>query len=146
MLIISSEVGQSKIHGLGVFTKEDVKKGAVIWVSHKDFDLYYTEEQLNRLPEVPRTNMYDHCYKNNKTGKFVLCGDEARYMNHSDEYNVVSQHFSSEEEARAFGLGDEVDWAEGVSVAARDIAKGEELTCDYKEFDLDARRKLGEFY
>jgi len=146
MLIVSCEIGPSKIHGLGVFAKENVKKGAVVWVSHKDFDVYYTEEQINRLHEVPRANMFDHVYINPKTGKYVLCGDEARYMNHSDDYNIVSHHFASEEEARSFGLGDEVDWVEGISIAARDITKGEELTCDYKEFDLDARRKLGDYY
>lgn len=44
----------------------------------------------------------------------------------------------------SYGLGAEVDWTEGCNIAARDIEAGEELTCNYKDFDSDASRKLGE--
>ena len=51
----------------------------------------------------------------------TLCGS-FRHMNHAAEPNVLS-------------LSDR-------DVAARDIAAGEELTCDYRTFDLDATAKL----
>jgi len=143
LLTIAGAVGVSQIHGMGVFAREDVKKGALVWVSHKDFDHSYTAEQIARLPEPTRLRILSHCYLSPRTGKYFLCGDEARFMNHSDSYNLVSRYFHSEEEARtAFGIGDEVDWIEGVNVAGRDISAGEELTCDYKEFDLDFQNKL----
>ncbi|MCB1496704.1 MAG: SET domain-containing protein, partial [Bauldia sp.] len=46
---------------------------------------------------------------------FVLCGDNARFMNHSSKPN-------------ADDIGD-------LTIACRDIAKGEEITCDYAKFD-----------
>jgi len=58
----------------------------------------------------------------------TLCADNAKHMNHSDSPNVVN--------------GEDGDGVE-TNVAARDIEAGEELTCDYYSFDLDAARKLG---
>jgi SET domain-containing protein len=46
-------------------------------------------------------------------------------MNHSDEPNVIEGDLDREE-----------------NIAACDIEVGEELTCDYYAFDLDAQRKL----
>ena len=51
----------------------------------------------------------------------TLCGDHAKHMNHSDDPNLLDLE---------------------TNVAARDIAAGEELTCNYYIFDLDASRKL----
>lgn len=48
----------------------------------------------------------------------VLCGDNARFMNHSFEPNC--------------------DDRTGVTFALRDILAGEELTCDYRVFDLES--------
>ena len=46
-------------------------------------------------------------------------------MNHSDKPNVIEGDPDREE-----------------NIAARDIEAGEELTCNYHAFDLDAVRKL----
>jgi len=146
MLIIEASVGTSSIHGLGVFTKVAIKKGTIIWVAHKGFDIYYSQEQIDILPPVPRNNMLDHLYVNSFNGRLVLCGDEARYMNHSESPNLLSHLWNSEEEMKKDGFGDEVDWTEGANMAIRDIEAGEELTCNYKDFDADAKRKLGDAY
>lgn len=36
-----------------------------------------------------------------------------------------------------------LETADGLNVAARDISAGEELTCNYNEFDKEAFHKLG---
>jgi SET domain-containing protein len=55
----------------------------------------------------------------------ILCGDHSKHMNHSAEPNLL-------------------DLENGYkNVAARDIAVGEELTCNYYDFDLAANAKLG---
>ncbi len=51
----------------------------------------------------------------------MLCGDDARFFNHSDTPNC-------------FDFPDERG---GTTVAARDIDPGEELTSDYASFDAN---------
>jgi len=48
--------------------------------------------------------------------RFILCCDDARFINHSDTPNIVPEF-------------DEGGY--GIDVAARDIAEGEEITADY---------------
>ena len=55
-----------------------------------------------------------------KTGCYINCGDNAKYINHSDNPNIIS----------VFDDTSEVD----NSIAARGIAIGEELTLDYRSF------------
>lgn len=57
-----------------------------------------------------------------RTGLYVLCGDDARFFNHSEDPNCFD--FYSDEE-------------QDLTAARRDIRTGEELTCDYALFDLD---------
>jgi len=56
---------------------------------------------------------------------WVLRMDDARFMNHSSEPNLCNGSSSL------------------VDIACRDIAPGEELTCDYYSFDAEAAKKLG---
>jgi hypothetical protein len=114
---------------------------------HRDFDLRITEEQIASLPRAVRDALRAHCYRDREG--LVLCGDEARYMNHAQDCNVGSVYPRCYDEAVALlsaaGIAvNGVDWAAGVCVALRDIEAGAELTCDYYEFDLNARQKLGD--
>jgi hypothetical protein len=56
-------------------------------------------------------------------GGFVLCGDNAKWMNHSDEANTAAVF-----EGKNPRVYDR-------DVAVRDIRVGEEITCDYRAFD-----------
>ena len=49
---------------------------------------------------------------------YVLCFDDARYFNHSDNPNCKTI--------------ESLDDKEGVEIAGKDIQKGEELTVNYK--------------
>ena len=51
-----------------------------------------------------------------------------RFFNHSDDPNCIGAKSS--------------DDSEGVNIAAKDIWEGEELTCDYREFDADFDHKM----
>ena len=53
-------------------------------------------------------------------GHYVLCGDNAKFMNHAEDPNCT-------------------DADPQYTVARRAIEAGEELTCDYREFDIDCR-------
>jgi len=112
----------SGIHGLGLFAAEFIGEGRVVWESHPAVDIRLTAEQIAGLPDPCREQIRKYSYRERHTGLYVLCGDDARFFNHSPRPNCV-----------------DVFTAEGgdLTLAARDIEEGEEMTCDYALFDLD---------
>jgi uncharacterized protein len=117
MLMVKSYLGYSKIHGLGLFAAEDISLGALVW-QHGLIDQEFTKEQIASLPAIAK-EFIGHFGSEVEPGVFSLCGDNARFMNHSKEPNISSAG------SRGFAL--------------RDIAAGEEITCDYGEFELGLR-------
>ena len=126
MLIIETFIEQSPIHGLGIFTKHALAKGTVISRFMPPFDAQFPHELLVALSPVEQQYLRIYAYRSKFTRLWVLNGDNDRYMNHSTDPNT-SMHPDGTSE----------------NVALRDIAAGEELTCDYRGFDLEWRAKLG---
>lgn len=118
MFRIPTYVGRSEIHGFGVFTPDPIDAGTTIWDFTPGIDWEMTPEELEAFPEPYRSRLLTYSYKDER-GIYVLCGDNARYMNHSDTPNC--------------------DDGGPVTVAARHIEAGEELTCDYRLFDVPSR-------
>ena len=115
MLKVKTRVGVSKIAGLGLFADERIAKGTVIWhaspatvtrVTKTEFEVSLTDAER----EYVKT--YGYLWQ----GEWVICGDNAKYMNHAPVPNTEN------------GLAPET------TVASRDIRVGEELTCDYATF------------
>src|SRR5262245_26084252 len=121
MLLVDTTVGPSQIHGLGCFANEFIPQGKRVWVFDRRIDPLVYVAQLSKLPEAMQAFLNDKGFVATRRWRkcIVLCGDDSRYMNHSDEPNLIK------------------------NVANRDIDVGEELTCDYWSFDLDAAKKLG---
>jgi hypothetical protein len=130
MLLVATSLRPSPIHGLGCFTTQRIRRGQVVWIYDPRIDLRLTLSALGALPETARAFFHHYGYVDMQRGEpaVTLCADNAKHMNHSATPNVVN--------------GEDDDGAE-TNVAARDIEAGEELTCDYFSFDLDAERKLG---
>lgn len=128
MLLVRTSVRYSPIHGLGCFAEEDIIKGQEVWRFEPNLDSLIAEEKISDFPEAIQEFLLMYCYSEMKSGKkvYVLCGDHARHMNHDKSPNLLEGKSGSE----------------SVNVAGRDIKKGEELTCDYTEFDSDASHKL----
>jgi SET domain-containing protein len=129
MLMVKTRLGLSDIAGIGLFAAENIKKGTVTWRFMAGFDRLLTEAEIEALPEPAKSNILDHTYLDAASGLFVLCADNARFMNHADQPNTAGVH--------------EPGAIEGYDVATRDIAAGEELTCDYRTFDAHVDVKLG---
>ncbi len=123
MLLVKTKIGQSKIHGIGVFANQFIPKGTPIWKFQPGFDLKIDKSELANLSEPAKEQFFEYTYLNPKTNKYILCFDDARFFNHSDNPNCIDSNSSDDEE--------------GIDIAARDIQEGEELTCDYKEFEAD---------
>ena len=129
MFHIPTVLGPSEIHGTGVFAATDIPSGTIIWTFNPEVDWEMTDAQFRSFPEPFRTKLLRYCYQDERTGLYVLCGDNAKFMNHRNEPNCDDSGRST--------------------IANRDIRAGEELTCDYRSFDLlsrgsDARDARGE--
>jgi len=117
MMIVPTFVGPSPIEGVGVFAGEFIPAGSPVWILDETLDLLLTSEQVARLPELQQRFIERYGYPHmTREGITVLEFDNGRFMNHSARPNT---DFTDPE----------TGWA------IRDIAKGEEITCDYGEFD-----------
>lgn len=124
MVPVKTSVRPSTIHGLGCFAEEPIKKGQVVWTFDPACDIEVKVEDLSGIPAAVREFLLDLGFVELVDGHevLILCRGHGNYINHSDTPNLLD-------------LED--------NVAARDIEAGEELTCNYWLFDLDAARKLG---
>ena len=115
MLRVRTYLAPSAIEGIGLFAEEPIPRGTLIWKHDERFDLSYDLREIDEEDELLRELLRCYGYQPADAPVFVLCGDNARFMNHSSKPN-------------ADDIGD-------LTIACRDIAKGEEITCDYAKFD-----------
>jgi hypothetical protein len=117
MLLIPNYVGPSAIEGVGVFAGAPIAEGTVIWKLDERFDLIFSEEEVARLEGEQRLFAERYGYSHTtRPGFTILELDNGRFMNHSARPNT---QFTDPL----------IGWA------LRDIAEGEEITCDYSEFE-----------
>ena len=86
MFLIPTYLAPSSIHGVGVFTPFPLSAGSRLWQFDLAVDWRITPEEMERFPEPYRAQFLAFSYVDEQ-GQYVLCGDNARYMNHSDEPN-----------------------------------------------------------
>ena len=98
--------------------------GTVTWQFDPKFDTAFDESDLALLPPVTRHDFLKHAYFDHSLKKFVMCFDNQRFINHSDTPNIISTPQRD--------------------MAGRDIEPGEEMTCDYAQYEHDwfERRNL----
>ena len=116
MLLVHNYVAASDIEGVGVFAAEPIAAGTSIWRLEPDFDRLVSTEAYQSAPPPLRELLERYAYPSPDTPGFIVYEvDNGRFMNHAAEPNTSF--------AEAAG-----------GIASRDIAAGEELTCDYGEF------------
>ncbi len=69
MLLVKTYLGKSRIHGLGVFAGQSIRKNAKIWRFVYGFDRYYTRKRLAKLPKAARDYIKLHAI----SGKMKSC-------------------------------------------------------------------------
>ncbi|MGH6865546.1 MAG: SET domain-containing protein [Methyloceanibacter sp.] len=117
MLLISTYVAPSSIEGLGVFSDEFIAKGQLMWSLNPKFDIFIHESEIGALPPHMQKFVSHYSYPHlGMPGYVVVDADNGRFMNHSLTPNT---------DFRVFDKG----------YALADIAQGEEITCNYHEFD-----------
>lgn len=128
MLMVRTALKPSAIHGLGLFTLDDIQPLEVIWSFDERFDRYFTLQELKALPSAATASLFKYGYFSKRSGKFILDSDDARFINHADHPNTKLIA---------------VDWCdEDQIVASEFIAAGTEITVSYDDHaDLKKERK-----
>jgi SET domain-containing protein len=116
MMTVRSYLGPSAIEGLGVFCRDPIAKGQVIWRHDPLLDLRVPLARLADYPENVRAFIERYAYADLRDpAMLVLESDEGKFMNHSSRPNT---DFRGRDEG----------------FALVDIPAGTEITCDYGEF------------
>ena len=119
-MLVPCYLGPSGIEGLGVFCSEPIKKGQPIWTLDLRLDRLLSISEFEDMDSRIQNFLLRYTYiRPHDRDHYVLDGDEGRYMNHSDAPNT-----------------DYPNTQTGYAVC--DIPAHTELTCDYRQFDINA--------
>jgi uncharacterized protein len=129
MLLVPIEVRQSRIHGLGVFAAAPIAEGTRVWQFDPGVDQRHPVDWLQRQPAHVRRFVATHAVLSLDRRHYCILGDQTLFVNHSLDSNLAPRD-------------EQVVNGEGVVVAARAIAPGEELTINYGEIDAADRERL----
>src|SRR5262245_25946217 len=116
MLLPGIEVSESPTHGRGLFARQHIPRGTVVWHPCPECRVVPAAE-LKHVPTADFQDLDELGYYLEDGDILLPCSNACR-MNHSCDAAVLD-----------FGL----DFA----VAVRDIRPGEEVTCDYRTFASD---------
>jgi SET domain-containing protein len=115
MFLIDTYLDKSKIQGVGVFAKENIKKGQLIKEVRPDFEIEFNKDNLPKMPLALAKLINTHAYERELGSKILVMGiDNEKYLNHSNDPNVNDN-----------------------GIALKDIKIGDEITIDYKDFDVN---------
>ena len=131
MLAVKTYTAPDSFGGTGLFAKEFIKKGTIIWTYNPEFDKFYTLEEYLSLDAGFNEHKYTYPAKMHGVEGVMLSLDNDKYTNHSAEANVGHVYFpqspdiNSIEDVRCYP-----------DIALQDILPGTELTTDYRNFIL----------
>jgi len=137
-------IGKSTIPngGVGLFAKEDIPKGTILWKFDPDCNLFFTKPQYlhvrtmveqgkgGEMMKLVLESIETHSWYDSESDSMSFLLDDGRNINHSDNPSSISDIFllpSAEQ-----GL----NGCSHSTVAAWDIKKGEEVFEDYATFDI----------
>jgi uncharacterized protein len=123
MLTVKASAKPSAMHGIGLFADQKIKKGTITWKFDAKFDILFDPKEINLMPKIQKEFIMHFSYLSKKTNKYVFSIDDSRFTNHSANNNIDSIEMPGEPEL--------------CGVAKKDIAIGEELTVNYRLFDVE---------
>ena len=114
-MLYKTEVAKSSIHGLGLFSKNLIRKGSVFWKHDHIIDGWVDIVSAEKPQyDVFLEHMdYFYCY-DETLDLYIRHADNIIFINHSETPNLTSP-------------------SKYVHIASRDIEKGEELTLNYRD-------------
>lgn len=128
MMLVPTYVAPSLIEGVGVFAAEPIRRGAVIWRLDPNFDRLVPGDSVGGLDPVMQAFIERYSYPLMSDPRLLVVElDNGRFMNHSERPNTRF---------------DDPD----AGYAIEDIAAGEEILCNYAEFDPGFRMLPGRHF
>lgn len=118
MLLIKTYLDKSKIHGIGLFAAEDILPGRTIW--KEGFELTYTPEDFENLAEAEKEFIREWGWLDKNDNLYHLPLDNDRFINHDANPNTKML-------------------SNGWLAAKTLILMGDEILCDYREFEKEFR-------
>jgi len=117
--IIKTSIDRSDIHGLGLFSQEDIPAGLPVWRRNPliDIKVEWNDQAIASMPTHVAKSVRSRSYVDHATGVRTFGIDGDAFVNHQDIPNVV---FDSN----------------GDGYASRHIIIGEEITNNYQDIDL----------
>jgi hypothetical protein len=113
MFLIETYLDKSKIHGVGVFAKENANKGEKIKEVRPEFEVEFDINNLPRMPLAFAKFISSHGYEKELGSNIWIMGlDNEKYTNHSIDPSVNDD-----------------------GIALKNIKIGDEITIDYRDFD-----------
>lgn len=102
--------------GYGIVALKPIPRGTITWAIDK-LDRKFTQREVRSMDPLYQQVLDKFTYRNAE-GNYILCWDNARFVNHSSHSNCMTTAYEFE-------------------IAIRDIAAGEELTDDYGYLNLE---------
>jgi uncharacterized protein len=102
--------------GLGLFSKEFIPKGTIVWEFVEGIDVKISEEKFQTLNDAQKEFFYKYGWRE-EDGFYYSSSDLTNFINHSYEPNIEV-------------VGDFL-------ITKSDIEIGDELFGNYGEFDVD---------
>lgn len=118
MMLVKTFLANSDVHGIGLFAAEPIASGTKIWEFMEGLDVVVDAALLTSTKEPVQSFIARYSYPHHTLpDKIIIDGDHGRFMNHSKTPNTDFKNISQMQ-----------------GHATRDIAVGEEITCDYDDF------------
>ena len=111
MLKIKSCLGTSKVHGIGLFSGENIEERSVVWQFNPFIDQVFSIRKFRTVSQSVNTFGLQHLYASSykRNNKYYYITDNARFINHSgDQYNIIFANDFTEVAARPIKKGEEI--------------------------------------
>ena len=123
MLLIKVKPGISSIHGLGLFADQFIAKGTRVWQFSPILDREIPVQDFVKLSKLEQEYLLFYGFLSKKSGNYHLSFDNVKFINHAMPGNIISD----------LSAINEIEYP---LIASSDIQPGEELTQNYKDFEV----------
>jgi SET domain-containing protein len=118
MLLVDTYLNKSQIHGIGVFSKENIKQKEIVTKELPQFEFHFNQNELPKMPLSFANFINKYAFESNLDKNILILGiDNEKYINHSDEPNIDEHGY-----------------------AIKNIKIDDELTVDYRKIDRNYGR------
>ena len=96
-------MGTSKVHGIGLFSGENIEERSVVWQFNPFIDQVFSIRKFRTVSQSVNTFGLQHLYASSykRNNKYYYITDNARFINHSgDQYNIIFANDFTEVAAR----------------------------------------------